>query len=505
MKVAIRLLAIPAFAIWCALIPGCGGGGIQTNPPVAKAIAEPKTQFVGKPVHFYDEGSYDPDGGEILYYDWDWENNGKTWERGSNVYHTWNTPGKYKVQFRVTNDKLSTDMLDKPLDITIIQGNLPPIASADAEPKQQAAGQQVHFFDTGSNDPDGGDIWKYEWDWNNDGTYDQVGPDLYHTWDTVGTYHVQFRVTDDESVVDTLDTPIEIIIGKPIPHPVEVKLVDMIYGDDIAVSGQYAYISQNASLQIIDIDPPESAHIINTVEIPETAGSIVISGGYAYVTTMLKGLQIIDIDPPESAYIVNAVDTPDYANSVDVHNGYAYVADSQSGLQIIDIDPIESAHIVNAVDTSWNAVDVAVSGGYAYLTVDMAGLQIIDIDPPEAAFIKKTVDFVSAYAIALSDGYAYIGGGYYGLRIIDIDPPDSAQLISTVDTPQDTLGICISNGYAFVADLASGFDIIDVSPPESAFLVKTIDIPGNAWDVTVSGDYAYVVDREYGLRIFKIW
>jgi len=88
-----------------------------------------------------------------------------------------------------------------------------PVAKAKAEPNPQTAGQSVHFMDDSSYDPDGGAITKYEWDWENDGTYDSAtGPDKYHSWSTPGTYYVQFRVTDDEGETDTLDQPLEIVI-----------------------------------------------------------------------------------------------------------------------------------------------------------------------------------------------------------------------------------------------------------------------------------------------------
>ncbi len=87
-----------------------------------------------------------------------------------------------------------------------------PVAIAAAEPVPQDVCLPVHFYDDGSYDPDGGTIVLYEWDWDNDGEFDEVGPDTYHTWYTPGTYYVQFRVTDDEGETDTLDEPIEIII-----------------------------------------------------------------------------------------------------------------------------------------------------------------------------------------------------------------------------------------------------------------------------------------------------
>ncbi len=64
----------------------------------------------------------------------------------------------------------------------------------------------VNFNATGSCDPDGGSIVKYEWDWNGDGVYDaDTGqtPTASHVYTEVGDYSAVLRVTDDENATST--------------------------------------------------------------------------------------------------------------------------------------------------------------------------------------------------------------------------------------------------------------------------------------------------------------
>jgi uncharacterized delta-60 repeat protein len=90
--------------------------------------------------------------------------------------------------------------------------NVPPVAIAKCNPMAVIPGQEVSFEDNGSHDPDGGSITKYEWDWENDGVFDEEGPYTTHTWDSPGTYYVQFRVTDDENETDILDIPLNVVV-----------------------------------------------------------------------------------------------------------------------------------------------------------------------------------------------------------------------------------------------------------------------------------------------------
>ena len=181
----------------------------NNQPPIAKAKASPNPQTVGLAVHFSDDGSYDPDGGSIVKFEWDFTNDGSADAEGSAVDHIYNTPGTYHVQMRVTDDEGQTDMLDVPIEINIKSY---PVAVAEADPNPQKIGEQVHFSGSGSYDPDGGLITKYEWDFNNDGGADAEGESVDHIYDNPGTYYVQMRVIDDEGATDMLDQPLEIII-----------------------------------------------------------------------------------------------------------------------------------------------------------------------------------------------------------------------------------------------------------------------------------------------------
>jgi PKD repeat protein len=91
--------------------------------------------------------------------------------------------------------------------------DLPPVALAKATPTQTDPGMHIHFQDNSSYDPSGGSIVNYEWDWTNDGTFDDTGADLFHVYSMPGIYYVQLRVTNGDGLTGILDTPIKITIN----------------------------------------------------------------------------------------------------------------------------------------------------------------------------------------------------------------------------------------------------------------------------------------------------
>jgi len=189
-------------------------------------------------------------------------------------------PGIY--QSLVSKEAQENDPSTKPwLDLTgyqIIELEVkeepmePPTAVSDASHIYADKDEVISFNASGSHDNDcnGQSIVKYEWDWEDDGLYDEEGVQVEHSWGNAGTYFVQLRVTDDEGDKDTLDTPIEVTVndGSIPSNPVDVTppwLNFSPYG--ICAVGGYAYIAGGANgLHIFDISDPSNPTWVNRVD-----------------------------------------------------------------------------------------------------------------------------------------------------------------------------------------------------------------------------------------------
>ena len=244
----------------------------QNDLPVSSAIADPNPPSVCEPVAFQDDGSYDPDGGLICKYEWDWENDGIFDEEGATVQHTWDAPGIYQVQFRVTDDEASTDILDSPLEITI--ENVLPSAEATADPPDPKIFESVSFDGTGSYDNDcgGTEIVQWEWDWENDGVYEETAPVgiALHTYTQPGLYEVQMRVTDDEGGTDTLDSPLLVTVSDKGWAVTFGSAAGIVQAYDVATDSQGNVYVVGHSCEGTDFDP-------GTGEVPSETGMFLAS------------------------------------------------------------------------------------------------------------------------------------------------------------------------------------------------------------------------------------
>ncbi len=89
--------------------------------------------------------------------------------------------------------------------------NQPPIADFTWTPQNPSNNQQVTFDASASQDPDG-TITLYEWDWDNDGVYDeaQSSPTIIHSWATLGSYPVKLRVTDNDNTSGIITKTVDV-------------------------------------------------------------------------------------------------------------------------------------------------------------------------------------------------------------------------------------------------------------------------------------------------------
>src|SRR5262245_48301854 len=110
----------------CLLFTACSGGSNQLasleketakahgkKDPIAVASGFPLKGQAPKIVQFKDGGSYDPDGGNIIKWEWKFDDscghaNGNGWQNFTSTQgrtsHTFLLPGDYDVTLRVTDD-----------------------------------------------------------------------------------------------------------------------------------------------------------------------------------------------------------------------------------------------------------------------------------------------------------------------------------------------------------------------------------------------------------------
>jgi flagellar hook assembly protein FlgD len=170
---------------------------------VFRALPEavPSSGVAPLTVTFITKAEY-TDGG-ITRYRWDFQGDGvfDTNEPGARDFtRTFNQKGTFNALLEVRNDKNEIVTATVPI---VVSGSAPR-ATASVNPSNGPVPLAVNFTGTGT-DPDG-QITKFEWDFDGNGTFDfssTTTGNASHTYNTAGTFHAVFRVTDNDGQTAT--------------------------------------------------------------------------------------------------------------------------------------------------------------------------------------------------------------------------------------------------------------------------------------------------------------
>lgn len=175
---------------------------VQNNPPTATADILPSNGEIPLIVQMTGSGS-DSDG-SVAKYEWDFDGDGiYDWSSTStgNTTYTYTEEGTFNAVFRVTDNSGLTATARA--TTTTVRTGPPgsPTAIASASPSSGNAPLSVTLSGS-ATDPDN-NVVRYEWDFDNDGTYDWSSDstgNTNYTYNEAGTHVATLRVTDSDNL-----------------------------------------------------------------------------------------------------------------------------------------------------------------------------------------------------------------------------------------------------------------------------------------------------------------
>jgi len=153
--------------------------------PVAQFSAEPTSGDAPLTVKFTDASS-----GSISGYAWDFDNDGVIDSTEQSPLHIYPLAGSYAVNLTVTGPG-GSDAEVKPALITVSEPLAKPVANFTADPLQGTVPLEVQFTDAST-----GSIVSWAWDFENDGSIDNVEQSPRHVFTAPGVYTVSLKVTN---------------------------------------------------------------------------------------------------------------------------------------------------------------------------------------------------------------------------------------------------------------------------------------------------------------------
>ena len=281
-----------------------------------------------------------------------------------------------------------------------------------------------------------------------------------------------------------------------------VGFCDIEVGYDVQVVGDYAYVTNNDGMMVIDVSNPSN---------PETIGEL-LSGGsmgvdvesnLVYIATVSNGLIIADISSPTNPQQIGQYSGAAYR--IAVSGSYAYIGNFNGGFKIVNIsDPTDPVLVGEYSDPRCDAIEI--KDNFVYYANAEVGLRVIRVSDPSAPQLVATVSQTGgANDIHITDDLLFLGCWGAGIRVIDISNPTSPQMLDSYDDNDggEELGVIEKDGLLYVAD-NYGVELFNVSNPNSIVEIaqRTSDVEA-AHDIDVDDEYIYVAQGG-GLLILEV-
>jgi hypothetical protein len=221
----------------------------------------------------------------------------------------------------------------------------------------------------------------------------------------------------------------------------EIIVPGRVVGYNVEAAGDYAYVSNNDGVVIIDKSDHSAPLRVGTIPLRDGARGMAIEGAKLYIAGTEQGLVIVDISAPVNPVVLGNV-TMGIAYNVFVVGSMAYLVTVEGALGIVDVSNASSPSVLGALVVGSRGTDVAVAGDIAYYACPDSGLVLVNVSSPSSPEIIKTQPSTQgAMDICIHEETLYLGCHGGGLKIFNISSAEDPIWLSSFDDGGEVWGV----------------------------------------------------------------
>ena len=271
---------------------------------------------------------------------------------------------------------------------------------------------------------------------------------------------------------------------------------------DLAISGNYAYVADGASgLQIVDITnataATPSASIVGSYA-TAAAQAVAASGSYAYVAQGTSGLAVVNVGTPASPTLAATIPAPGgvAVTHVDVSGNYVFFS-TDFDVWVYDVTTPASPVLAGEYQAGNLITGVKVSGSYAYIT-DTMGLRTIPIAKPSLP--RGASLYTVAGPVREMRVYGDLGFVRTDSRvdILDLRNSTAPTVLSSYNNTAagSIMGMSLVDSFAYLTQGGS-LQLLRFRNPSVPDIAKSITACSGAQNIAANDAYAYVYCNAY--------
>ncbi|MFX0077119.1 MAG: LVIVD repeat-containing protein [Candidatus Hermodarchaeota archaeon] len=282
-----------------------------------------------------------------------------------------------------------------------------------------------------------------------------------------------------------------------------VGFLNIEVGYDVCVIENYAYVTNNDGLMIIDIQNPYNPQKVGEV-LSGGALGVKVESNIAYIASVTDGFIISNVSSPSAPQLIGQ-DSVGGATRLVISGSHAYVTYFGGGFKIFNISDLTNPTFLGEyIDTRSDAIEI--KDNFVYLANAEVGLKVVNVSIPSSPQLITIISQTGgANDIHITNDTLYLGCWGAGIRVINISDPTLPLLLDSYDDNDggEELGLIEKDGFLYVAD-NYGVELFDVSNPTSIVEIaeRTSDVIA-AHDIDVDNEYIYVAQGG-GLLILEV-
>ncbi|UYP46082.1 hypothetical protein NEF87_002367 [Candidatus Lokiarchaeum ossiferum] len=271
-----------------------------------------------------------------------------------------------------------------------------------------------------------------------------------------------------------------------------------IYADD-----EYAYVSHNDGVEIIDIENKRHPKILENIEFGDGAFGIEKQGDLLYIAGWSEGLIIANVSNPKQPSICSKTPFEGAANMLTYHNDLVYILLSSNVVKIMNVSNPYSPVLLPTFTTSQarDYRDIKVAEDVIFIADVQRGIDIINASNPSSPVLLNTIKTSAPIALHIYETNLFLGCHGVGVKWYDISNLTSPILKGTYQEPGgEVYGVWGNVTHLYVADLQRGtYCLVTLG----GRLSKINHYEGAApHDISGSGETIYLADQDLRLMIF---
>lgn len=282
----------------------------------------------------------------------------------------------------------------------------------------------------------------------------------------------------------------------------------LFIGYDIQVTDDnYAFVTHNDGVEIINLHNPDHPVIESTIPISDGAFGCAFDNDILYIAGTSNGLVIANVSDPSNPikYDETPLTNSAAAISIAYSNFYVYLISMAETLEIFNVfNPAKPSHVKSfSTISSVDYRDIIYEDDIVYIADGHRGaIEIINVSNPYDPNLINTISVPAAITLYKYDNYLFAGCHGYGVKIIDIANVFSPYILGSYLEPDgEAYGVWGDDSHLYVADLQKGTYLLDIS---NVLNIKKIAHYHNAapHDIHGNGDIVCLGDQDKRILSF---